>query len=127
MAEWSSYTHCLRYIGGSGDAVAKRYYGYGFSNITATCGPTGATNCLYYVYSGTAGSMSCAAGDGQFPQTAKVSNGTAMVTAASQISDGVVAQTTFVVDARGNVSVDVISDQWIIDQNKNLYNKSPGI
>ena len=64
FAEQSTYTSCLRQIGGltktaASVAITRSYYLNGFIENYATCGPAGGQDCSYYSYSGTTGVSLC--------------------------------------------------------------------
>src|ERR1035437_6041984 len=64
FAEQSTYTSCLRQIGGltktaAGVAITRSYYLNGFIQNGSYCGTNGAQDCKYYSYSGITGVSSC--------------------------------------------------------------------
>ena len=137
FAENSTFTLCLKRIGVGGDSVQKRYYVFGFGlglgSDPGDCGPTGAQSCLFYTYSGTTGQSACTATTGEafFDNTA-LANPTLGPAGGCFIDTvdrhALAHQDTFGAGATGSVSpVSATLDIWLIDQNKTLTNKQPGI
>lgn len=134
--ENSTYSDCIKRLGVNLD-IPKRYYVVGMkaSSSANTCGPAGGVSCLTYAYSGTAAASGAtcadAAGETRFAETAKVVSGWTLATDLSggdiPAIDNGADKEVFTYHAAGNITNELISDVWVIDNNKNLYNSKAGI
>jgi len=139
-AEYGTFSACLQRLGVAGDAVAKRYYIFGFGAASAgasACGPNGTSICLFYTFSGVSAQSTCGMAQGEvcFNDTARVNTNWAPPSGFGAICYSVLAalgidsinSNQFFIPAVGNVSGENLTDIWTIDQNKALVNSSPGI
>src|SRR6185295_50990 len=104
-SEQSSYTLCLANIGYRPDGYlqtsgSKRYYAVGFSTLgTATCGPNGGHNCLYYQYTLPTAGISCTAADDNIGFSGSVMSFTGAGTGAvTNLTNSVINKNNFTIE-----------------------------
>lgn len=137
-AENSSFSACLNQIGynATGD---KRYYSIGFDPAAgtvagATCGPTGALNCMGFQFDVNAGTSTDCNQAGVTTDTfsvanSKVDSAYAVVADGSNLTGTAIGQSTFTAVATGNVTAGATNpeDIWTITEGKNIQNSQNGI
>lgn len=127
-AEFNTFTGCLSNAGFSPEG-AQRYYIVGFNAPTnADCGPVGGITCLGYAWPAT-GVLTCNDQNlvTYFSATGVVNGAVALPTSAT-LGATSVFRNNFTAAAAGSISAQSSSyDLWVIDEEKNLINTSPGL
>jgi type IV pilus assembly protein PilA len=129
--EQSTFSACLRYIGYN-PVELSRSYAVGFPAYTGSanlCGTSGTQSCLAYAfdYSGVAdpSSICSSPGDTAFAETIRANPQAALISVPT--AGTAPTKFTFTASAMGNVSPDLKTDQWTINESKIMINTVNGI
>ncbi|OFZ52904.1 MAG: hypothetical protein A2428_05095 [Bdellovibrionales bacterium RIFOXYC1_FULL_54_43] len=133
VIENNTYTSCLNQIGASNDVNSRRHYTYGFADAianAASCGPSGASACSYFIYNpaGTA-QTSCATGATTTHMAANVKvDAGASLQPDTALAASAMTSSAFTAQAVGNIASGGVNtyDSWTIDQGNLLQNGAPG-
>ncbi len=133
-----TYTFCLAEIGFEVETGARRYYTIGFQQgltTTGSCGPSQSqSHCGGYTFTSD-GSITDSCGTTATVNHAYYDSTAALggpLTTGSVLTQSVIGQTGFTIEAYGNISGEPslgtgTSDRWVIDQEKNLFNTTNGV
>ncbi len=130
VTEQGTYTSCLRDMGYAPEG-SRQYYAVGFTDAASNatvCGPNAGIICATVVWNGTGSDLAdpctTAAGSSNYLANSKASTGATLATQAAL--GGVLTQSTFTINAVGNVSTtNTNNDVWSINQVKTILNSTP--
>ena len=127
--EESTFSACLAYIGYNPVEKARNYStGFpAYSGSVNQCGASGSQSCLAYSYdfSLNAVDICISPTDISYPETIKSNSSFVMLSVPGVGTPP--SKFNFTAGASGNISPDLKTDEWTIDEGKNLINTTNGI